>query len=260
MPSKASPSLLPPHGLHHRLEDPRFLALATTAALALAVWTALGVAHTDMGPAAAPALRRIPAAAVLWLTMMLAMMLPAMAPVIAAYAEISRRDAGGGGACAARVVVFGFGYFLLWGGYALAAAGLQLALRDTDLFRAGGTVAAPDLAAGLLIAAGVYQWSPVKDACLRRCRSPLAFLLAHWRPGLAGAFRIGVQHGWFCLGCCVALMSLMFVLGTMALWGMAAIAAYCVAERILPGAERWGRGVGATLVLAGLFALGREYL
>jgi predicted metal-binding membrane protein len=187
----------------------------------------------------------------MWMLMMFAMMLPVVAPMLAAYADIAKNDPSRS-AWGLRVTAFAAGYGLLWGAFAVTAALLQLALRDGALLRMGGTLAAPATAAALLVVAGVYQWLPLKEACLRHCRSPMAFLLANWRSGLGGAFRLGARHGWFCLGCCVALMGLMFVFGTMAFWGMALLAAYCVAERLLPAAERWGLWVGAMLVAAGI--------
>lgn len=240
-----------------RFDDPRVLTLVAATLATLLAWIALGavISEMDMSMSMAPSQPVWSATVVamscgMWLLMMFAMMLPVMAPMLAAYADLTKRDPSPT-PWSIRVTAFAAGYGLLWGAFSIGAGLLQLALRDSALLRMGGTLAAPSAAAGLLIVAGIYQWLPMKEACLRHCRSPMAFLLAHWRPGLRGAFRLGVRHGWFCLGCCIALMSLMFVFGTMAFWGMAALAAYCVAERLLPAAERWGRWVGAMLVAAG---------
>jgi len=136
------------------------------------------------------------------------------------------------------------------------AGGLgQLALRSSDWFSMGGTVAGPFASGILLLVAGAYQFTPVKEFCLRHCRHPLAYLMSHWREGLGGAFPVGARHGLYCLGCCVALMGLMFVFGAMNVAWMAAIAVYFLAEKILPRAEAWGRICGALLIAAGLITL-----
>ena len=100
--------------------------------------------------------------------------------------------------------------------------------------------------------AGVFQWTPLKTACLARCRSPLALMLTEWREGTFGAFRMGLRHGLFCVGCCWALMGLMWVAGMLNLLWLAALTLYMLAEKVLPGAERWGRWAGAVSVLVGL--------
>ncbi len=247
-----------------RVDDPRLIALATLSLIGLAAWFALGSAmssmhHGGMGPMAAPPLSGplIASTAGMWLLMMFAMMLPAMAPMLAAYCDVAQRDAGGVPWWVA-AIAFSAGYFAVWSTFALAAAGLQLGLRNTEWFLSGGTVAAPWTAACLLIVAGIYQWLPMKDACLRHCRSPIAFLLAHWRSGGPAGFLLGARHGVYCVGCCIALMGLMFVFGIMALWGMIAIAAYCVAERVLPAPELWSRAVGAMLIAAGVAVSARQ--
>ncbi len=184
----------------------------------------------------------------MWVLMMAAMMLPVAAPMAAAFAEVSARE--DGASLGGRVAAFGAAYLVVWTGYAAAAGSLQALARPR-----GAAVSDPVVVGAVLLVAGFYQWLPLKNACLRHCRSPVAFLLAHWRPGVAGAARLGLRHGLYCLGCCAALMAMMFVFGAMNLLAMAALAAYCVAERMLPGAERWGRGVGAMLCAAGLFVL-----
>ena len=112
------------------------------------------------------------------------------------------------------------------------------------------------MAGVLALIAGVYQFTPIKDACLKHCRHPLHYLLQHWKPGLAGAFPVGARHGLYCFGCCVAFMGLMFVLGAMNVWWMAVIAVYFFAEKVLPGAEIWGKIVGGLLIIGGLAMIG----
>lgn len=198
--------------------------------------------------------RTIMETAVMWLLMMAAMMLPAMAPVMSVYAGISAKE-DEGLRLALRITLFALSYFLLWATFSVGAAMLQLAWRGSDYFTMGGTQATPIAAAILLLIAGGYQFTPLKDACLKHCRHPLQYLLAHWKPGLAGAFPVGARHGLYCFGCCVAFMGLMFVFGAMNVWWMAVIALYFLAEKILPKAEIWGKVTGAGLVAAGGYLL-----
>jgi predicted metal-binding membrane protein len=114
----------------------------------------------------------------------------------------------------------------------------------------------PALGAGLLIAAGAYQLTPVKDACLRHCRAPAHFLSEHWRPGRWGAFRMGLEHGAWCLGCCWVLMGLLFLGGVMNLVWIAVITAFVLVEKLVPRGAVAGRLVGAAMIAAGLAALG----
>jgi predicted metal-binding membrane protein len=117
----------------------------------------------------------------------------------------------------------------------------------------------PILGGLLLIAAGVYQWTPLKHACLDHCRSPLHFVMAHWRPGVGGAFRMGLEHGAFCVGCCWFLMGLLFVAGVINMLWVAAIAAFVLLEKVAPQGARVGQASGVLLVLAGAALLVRGY-
>ncbi|MEM0923803.1 MAG: DUF2182 domain-containing protein, partial [Pseudomonadota bacterium] len=187
----------------------------------------------------------------MWLLMMAAMMLPAMAPVMAIYSGVASKE-DRGLRLAARIGLFSSGYFLLWAVVSIALAMVQLGLRGSSLFTMGGTHAVPIAAAGLMLAAGLYQLSPIKDACLRHCRHPLTYLLTHWREGMRGAFMVGANHGVYCVGCCIVFMGLMFVFGAMNVWWMALIALYFLAEKIAPQAERWGRWAGYALIAGGI--------
>jgi len=172
---------------------------------------------------------------VMWILMMLAMMLPSMAPVMSVYAGLAAKEHHGW-LLALRILSFFMGYFALWAVVSIALAMVQLGLRDSAYFTEGGTQATPLIAGGLLIAAGMYQMTAIKDLCLEHCRSPMAFLLSHWREGMRGAFPMGLRHGLY---------------GAMNPWWMAVIAAYFVAEKLLPAAERWTKAVGIALILLG---------
>ena len=161
---------------------------------------------------------------------------------------------------ALRIGLFLAGYFVLWAGFSVAAALGQLALRDSAWFTMGGTLALPFAAGILLIAAGAYQFTPVKEFCLAHCRHPLTYLMSHWREGLRGAFPVGARHGLYCFGCCIALMGLMFVFGAMNVAWMAAIALYFLAEKVLPRAEIWSRIAGALMIAAGAVTLANELI
>jgi predicted metal-binding membrane protein len=113
----------------------------------------------------------------------------------------------------------------------------------------------PRVGAGLLMAAGVYQWLPVKDSCLSHCRSPFHFLSTHWRPGSIGAFRMGIDHGAFCIGCCWALMLLLFLGGVMNLVWIGAITLFVLLEKVLPLGDRGGKLTGLVMVLIGAIML-----
>ena len=231
------------------LGDPRAVTLTSMAVVGVALWWLMAM----MPGMAIPEGWSVGIAAstsVMWILMMLAMMLPAMAPVMSIYAGLAAKEHSGG-LLALRILSFFMGYFALWAVVSVALALVQLGLRDSAYFTEGGTQATPLAAGVLMIIAGGYQLTGLKDTCLEHCRSPMAFLLSHWRDGMSGAFPMGWRHGLYCVGCCIALMGLMFVLGAMNPWWMAAIAAYFVAEKLLPAAERWTRAVGFALILAG---------
>jgi len=197
--------------------------------------------------------------ALMWLIMMIAMMLPASAPVIATYTKLSAKEASGT-ALASRAGMFGIGYLGVWGAIAVILGMLQLLLRESNFFTMMGTKATPLAAGILLVIAGAWQLTAIKDFCLQHCRHPVTFLIGHWRDGAVGALRMGVHHGLYCVGCCIALMGLMFVFGAMSLFWMAVIAAYFLAEKTLPRAEIWGRWIGIGLIAAGLFVTIRATL
>jgi predicted metal-binding membrane protein len=181
---------------------------------------------------------------VTWIVMMAAMMFPSLAPTVALYARITRQRGSD------RALLFAGGYLLVWGiagaaAYGLFEAGRSLFGRDLAFDRAGGVVAA-----AVVALAALYQFTPLKDACLARCRGPLGFILSCWREGRAGALEMGARHALWCLGCCWALMAALFALGIMSLAWMALVAGLIALEKTLP----WRRVAmgGTSLVLVGL--------
>ena len=186
----------------------------------------------------------------MWSVMMAAMMLPSALPVVLAFVRLSLRQGDGG-----RASAFVAAYLLTWSAFSAIATALQWllqSLRWVDPMIASRSKA---LDVVLLLLAGVYQFSPLKRVCLARCRTPLGFLIGDWRPGVAGAFAMGVRHGLFCLGCCWALMALLFVGGAMNIAWVAALALAVAIEKTAPGGERLAGLLGVMLIVAGLLKL-----
>ncbi len=194
------------------------LGLALAASWGFVAWMTLDMAHPlvrlampmDAAWSAATAV----AVLAMWAGMMFAMMLPSAAPMILAFDTVERGGAGDGGA-APRTLVFAGGYLLVWVGYSGLAAGAQWGFQASGLLTPMIASRSDWLTGGLLALAGLYQWTPIKQACLRHCRTPLGFLMAEWRDGARGALAMGLRHGLYCAGCCWALMLLLFVAGVM---------------------------------------------
>jgi len=190
----------------------------------------------------------------MWAVMMVGMMVPTAVPMTLVYAAVARKAARQDTPLAP-TATFVLGYIAIWTLFSAAATLIQWWLDQAALLSPMMVSNSPSLGAGLLIAAGIYQWLPWKDACLQHCRAPAHFLARHWHSGMAGAFRIGLVHGAFCLGCCWALMGLLFLGGVMNLLWIAAITVFILLEKVLPFGDRGGRVMGALMVLAGLLAL-----
>lgn len=190
----------------------------------------------------------------MWVVMMVGMMLPSAAPTILLYAAMVRKN-GERGAVLPAVWVFMSGYLAVWTLFSLFATALQIAMEHAALLTPMMVSASRGLNAGILIAAGVYQWLPVKEICLSKCRNPLQFFMTRWRAGTGGAFRMGAEHGTYCVGCCWLLMLLLFVAGVMNLLSVAFIAAFVLVEKLLPASRFTSLVAGAALVLIGLFLL-----
>lgn len=192
---------------------------------------------------------------VMWSVMMVAMMLPSATPMILLFATINRKQAMQGRA-GEPVSFFVFGYLLIWVGFSLVATAINWGLHTADLLTSMMGRATPVVAGLTLLAAGIYQWTPLKYACLTHCRSPVGFLMAHWHKGRAGAIRMGVHHGFYCLGCCWLLMALLFVLGVMNLAWIAVLTIFVLAEKVIPAGLMLGRIAGLFLIAWGGWLIG----
>jgi predicted metal-binding membrane protein len=179
-----------------------------------------------------------------WAAMMTGMMLPGATPMFAAYVRVNERNGGEWPPVAA----FALAYLSLWVGVSALGACVQQWLAGAGLVSHMGVSTRPLVSSALLVLAGAYQVSPLKQACLRRCRTPLGFLLTEWRPGVSGALKLGWLHGVECILCCWALMALMFVLGTMNLLWMAALTVLMLVEKLAPAGQIVGRWAGALFV------------
>jgi predicted metal-binding membrane protein len=190
----------------------------------------------------------------MWIVMMVAMMVPSAAPMILLFATVAGQRRARG-VRTASAWVFTLGYLLAWALYATIAATIQAWLHQQALLSPSMASTSNLLAGGLLVLAGVYQLMPAKGACLSHCRSPLSFFSSHWREGISGALRMGFQHGTFCVGCCWALMVLLFVAGVMNLLWVATIAIFVLAEKLFPAGRRIGQVTGTLLIGWGIWML-----
>jgi predicted metal-binding membrane protein len=198
-------------------------------------WTGLGTLSWFLG---------------VWVVMMAAMMFPSVAPTVALYSRMSSRERS-----PLSPLVFTAGYLLTWAGvgalaFAIAVAGNRIAGDLLAWDRAGRWVAGVTL-----LTAAIYELTPLKDACLGKCRSPLGFLLGAWRDGWAGALQMGAKNGAWCVGCCWALMASLFALGIMSIAWMAFVAALIAAEKTLPWRRVATYGTAAILVALGVLLL-----
>ncbi len=190
----------------------------------------------------------------MWWVMMVAMMLPSAAPTILLFAAVNRKSHQQGRPYT-QTGFFAAGYLAVWGGFSFVAVVAQWGLVHLTLLSTMMQTTSPYLGAGLLIAAGAYQLTPLKQACLRHCRSPIEFIAHHWRQGTVGAFRMGLEHGLFCLGCCWVLMALLYYGGVMNLWWIAGLAFYVLIEKLSPLGPRFGRFTGSFLIIWGVGVL-----
>jgi predicted metal-binding membrane protein len=192
---------------------------------------------------------------VMWAVMMVGMMSAAALPVLLLFAGTHAQRAERGVAPA--VLVFGLGYITVWLGFSACATVAQWALHQGALLSSTMATSSTRAAGAILMAAGVYQLTPLKGRCLTQCQSPLGYLMSNWRDGTSGAFLMGLRHGAFCLGCCWALMGVLFVVGVMNLVWVAVLTVFILVEKIGPTGARVARGGGAILIALGVILIAR---
>jgi predicted metal-binding membrane protein len=190
----------------------------------------------------------------MWVVMMVAMMVPTAAPMTLMYAAVARKAATQHSPVAP-TFVFVAGYIAMWTIFSLVATLAQFALDRAALLSPMMVSSSATLGAALLIAAGIYQLTPLKNACLRNCRAPAHFMARHWHTGGLGAFRMGLRLGAYCVGCCWILMGLLFVGGVMNLLWIAAIAVFVLLEKTIRFGVVTGRLAGAAMIAAGALSL-----
>lgn len=267
----------PPSALERWLRRDRWLIAASLALIALLAWIYLIVMARQMarGDMTLVGLGNMPGMvgdsmatmsmpwsgrtyvlmALMWWIMMIGMMIPSAAPMVLLFGAVQRRQLPDE-TPAVRVAVFTAGYLIAWGVFSALAASVQWGLTELALLYPMQLTATPRTGAVFVALAGMYQLAPLKSVCLRHCRSPAEFLSTHWRAGTAGALRMGVEHGVFCVGCCWLLMGLLFFGGVMSLLWVATIAALVLLEKLVPHGEWLARASGvALLLLAGYLLL-----
>ena len=252
-------------GMERVLRHDRALVIAALALLTLLSWIYLAVLAADMakGDMSLMGMGRMAAMTAtmtqwssttfvlmlaMWWIMMAGMMLPSAAPMILLFATLTRKGAAAQNP-GRRIALFTATYLLVWGGFSLAATLAQWALTEAALLSPMMVGTSRILAIMLLLACGAYQLSPLKQACLGKCRSPLSFLMSRWRDGDIGAAKMGLSHGAYCLGCCWLLMALLFIGGVMNLFWVALIALLVLAEKVLPRGDLLGRLGGVAMLL-----------
>jgi predicted metal-binding membrane protein len=188
--------------------------------------------------------------ALMWGAMTLAMMLPTAGPMILTYAEIAGTAAKKGERIVSPLVLAA-GYLVMWLGYVVAATVAQVLFTRLALMDTGMTSASVLFSGAIFIGAGVYQFTPLKHACLNQCQRPFPFFFANWQTTAKGVFRLGVQQGLYCLGCCWAMMLVMFAVGVMNVVWMAGLGIVMTIEKIGSG-RRFSHAVGVVLIVAGL--------
>jgi len=190
--------------------------------------------------------------ALMWFGMMAAMMMPTAWPWVRAFRRVRLV---GGGTDVAADAQFASGYLIAWFGYGIGAALLQRSLQAAGVLRPTGDLVGSAIGALIFFIAGLYQFAPLKRACLTHCRTPIGYFLTRWIDGPAGAFRMGLHHGIFCVGCCWALMATSFVVGVMSVWWMIALALVALAEQAAPFGDRLRMLLGGALLAAAIIRL-----
>lgn len=237
----------------------RFLLMGALLGLALLCWIYLVVMAHDMSSGKTMAMPMDKSwtlydfymMLVMWIIMMAGMMIPSAMPMINLFSKIAHQRNSQSQLRYLPTTNFVIGYLLMWTGFSFSATVLQWGLQETALLSPMMASANPYFSSTLLIAAGIFQWTPYKDACLQKCRTPLTFLMTEWREGNIGALVMGIRHGLFCLGCCWILMCLLFVLGVMNLLWIAALTIFVLLEKITPDSFHISRISGIFLIFWG---------
>lgn len=236
-----------------RLERAQVALLAALLGLALAAWLVTSDRMGVMDSVPGMGLGSVGFYVTVWIVMMAAMMFPSVAPTVLMYDRLraGHRDRGKGATADATALFVG-GYLCVWAAAGLAAYGLVELVRALDPGFLAWDEAGRYVAGGVVVAAAAYQVTPLKYACLVKCRSPMMFLAERWRHGRGGALELGVRHGAWCLGCCWALMAALFAVGVMSVGWMALIAAFIAGEKLLPRPIAARRTVAVLLLALGL--------
>ena len=228
------------------------LTVAAAAGLYVTLW--LGDAMMIVDPDEASYASYAALLFLMWWSMMMAMMLPSAAPAILCFAAI-RKKFDNNNTKPVTLLAFVAGYLSLWGGFSVAAVTLQLVARPYLAMSMMMATTNTVIGGGLLVLAGLYQLSPLKTACLSKCQTPLFYLARNWREGRMGAFKLGLSHGLYCLGCCWVLMALLFYGGVMELRWIVGLAIYVAAEKLLPLGSNLARIAGLILVGWGAWSI-----
>ena len=210
-----------------------------------AMWRDAATSVNAMPPSLAPMDALL--AFVMWAVMMAAMMIPGSGPMITAFATVNRRRRERR-APHVRTTIFLLGYLTIWAAFAIIATALQWALQITGLVTTMMQSASYFFSAALFLVAGIYQFSPLKERCLKYCRSADGFILSEWRDGALGAIVMGMRHGLFCMLCCAGLMLLLFAVAVMDLRWVVGLALLVTAEKLLPNPKLWRVGIGLALI------------
>lgn len=255
--------------MEYILKRDRLIVIAVLAATTLAAWgymvreahamnvtgacccAGMKMSGPDMQPWTASTLAPL---FLMWAEMMVAMMLPSATPMILMFAKIQRNRREREQPFVA-TGIFVLGYLVVWTGFSGLAAVLQWALHAKALLSPMMVGTSPLLGGGLLIAAGVFQWTPLKNACLAGCCSPMNFLMTGWREGRMGAFVMGLRHGVHCMGCCWFLMLLLFVAGVMNIWWIALITILVLIEKIARRGLLVGKMAGVAFAVWGIWMM-----
>jgi predicted metal-binding membrane protein len=188
-----------------------------------------------------------------WVVMMAAMMFPSIAPMVLMYRRVQQgKRERGQEAPTGATAIFVSGYLVSWAAAGAFGYAIFETIDSLDVGFLAWDEAGQYIAGGVILAAAIYQLTPLKDVCLRKCRNPLMFILNSWRPGRSGALRMGIEHGGWCIGCCWALMAALFALGVMSIGWMALIAAFIATEKLLPWKVVANRGIAVLLAVLGL--------